>query len=822
MEREEETKPSQARDASGLLVGPYLLLHELARGEHTTVHLARKQGSLGFQRLFTLKRLREGVSAHPEYVSMLVDEAHLTAGLHHANLLGVLDVGSEGGCYVVSDYVEGASLERLIERAAASTRADPHPGAEGVQLRFVLPLLVDALNGLEAIHSSQGPDDLPLEMVHQAPYARHVLVGLDGVGRLTDFSQARTKHVKPSRERADRLRLSYMAPEQAIAPDRVDLRTDLFIVGISLWEALTGESLFGASSEEQVFQNLLHRRIPRPSEVGRLPPRCFDAVCMRALERDSNARFSSAAEMARELRDIALNQALYATPAEIGQWVKHLLGQELTERRRKLGDMNSLEIALAGVAQAAPSSLGADNRSSRDDEPTAPRFFVGSESAFEGGRPLRPKRVSTLPYGAGPAPVAVEDVELQPTRVRNSLAAAAAPGAAREQPESRPGAYSQVDPSARRERGRSSFDSEVTVAPAVHEAVHEPREREQPDRVGFWEDVETSRYDGLAQGVPSEPASSAKQDAVSRGFKPKRPSEFPRRAPVDAASQVPMPTGAGPTEPPPHRRSAQTVTEVGPAPGLSVRHDSAPPRRRLTMDPGATAPVGPHGSYAVTAPVVTRNGDRWQASREDVRSVLESLPKTYEALLAAEAATQGERPLSAKTSISLAPPNVAEWTLPPSKPDRVRNWGAWIGSCTLAAIILLAVGVRARQWMLEATPSAASAREGSTQAEGTLPEELSPVLPVAPASAIDVREQAEPAGGLKTKTTAKAKAREQEVSASGGSSTPRATQADAPKRVRHTHRNKTDEASEAPVMPTRSGAIKQTQPPAPAIPENPY
>ena len=104
-----------------------------------------------------------------------------------------------------------------------------------------------------------------------------------------------------------------------------------FIVGITLWEALTGERLFAAESDERSFQNLLHRRIPRPSEVGMCPPRGFDAVCMRALERDPEARFGSALEMARELRDVALNQALYALPGEIGAWVKSVMGRELVE-----------------------------------------------------------------------------------------------------------------------------------------------------------------------------------------------------------------------------------------------------------------------------------------------------------------------------------------------------------------------------------------------------------------------------------------------------------------------------------------------------------
>src|SRR5689334_1911351 len=99
MERDEGHRPAQAREPSRELLGPYELLTELARGELTTVHLAKKHGALGFQRLVAVKRLRPQHLAQRACVELLLEEARYTAGLHHANLVGVLDVGSEGGAY---------------------------------------------------------------------------------------------------------------------------------------------------------------------------------------------------------------------------------------------------------------------------------------------------------------------------------------------------------------------------------------------------------------------------------------------------------------------------------------------------------------------------------------------------------------------------------------------------------------------------------------------------------------------------------------------------------------------------------------------------
>ncbi len=713
MEREQEIKPARVREASSELVGSYLLLHEIARGEHTSVHLAKKHGPMGFQRLFALKRLRSGHNTRPEYVAMLLDEAHLTAGLHHANLVGVLDVGSESGCHVISDYVEGENLARLIERAGPALHS-----------RYFLPLFVDTLNGLEAVHTALGADELPLEMVHQAPCARHVLVGVDGIARLTDFSQARAKTLTPSRARTERLRLSHMAPEQAISPESVDARTDLFIVGISLWEALTGEPLFEANSDDFTFQNVLHRRIPRPSEVGRRPPSCFDAVCLRALERDPKARFASAAEMARALRDVALNQALYATPAEIGAWVKSVLGAELRARRRKLGDMDTQQIRLAGVAEngkpqdasterggqaqaasaltlsdwdEAPSASGGISPQTypipRDDEPTSPRFVVEQES----GRAKPRQRTSTLPFGSGLEPVRMPDevgsgartldvLDSEPTRPNVFVPAALA--GRRDVSVVSPGAYSQVNSSRTRNKRAS-------VSPPPPPAWPTPA-----SPFAALDEVQTHRYAEMSSPEPS-------LHGAPLGFKPKRPSQFP--SPLDTAAQ--------------HTAESLGALQTSldwPTPAVEMgavsRADSVP-SRGFVPEESVGAKILPSG--------------------EQVASVLESLPKTFEALRAEEAVREAKRlvtsdatRLATSDMTSLAPPNVAEWTLPPSEP-RPRNVGAWVGSGLLAAVILLAMGVGARQWMLDGAQTAASTREapGEPVQRDALPEELSEAAP---------------------------------------------------------------------------------------------
>jgi len=319
-------------------IGPYSLIAQIASGDFTTVHLAQRQGTLGYQRLTAIKRLRPELCRQPEWTQLLLDEARLSAGVRHGNIVDIIDVGTDpnSGVYLVMGYVEGADLEVLIARAGK----ERHP-------RYLVPPIVDALNGLGAVHTALDELGESLSMVHQAPRARHILIGIDGTARITDFSQVSARGLIPSTLRGKRLAAGYMAPEQVSVSEPVSARTDLFIVGITLWETLTGERLFGAENPALARRGILERHIPRPSEVGLRPPACFDAICMKALQRNPEQRYQSAHEMARELREAAVSESLYASSSELGQWVRGLASRALVERRRAIGaEEPSQEISL--------------------------------------------------------------------------------------------------------------------------------------------------------------------------------------------------------------------------------------------------------------------------------------------------------------------------------------------------------------------------------------------------------------------------------------------------------------------------------------------
>jgi serine/threonine protein kinase len=747
-----QDKPASPRE-SNELVGPYVLLAEIGRGELTTVYLAKKHGVLGFQRLYALKRLKPALGLNADSVELLLDEARLVSGIHHANVAGVLDIGTDAGNYVVMDYVEGENLEVLLARAGTAR----HP-------RFIVPAFVDALNGLHALHTATDADGEPFAIVHQAPRARHIVVGVDGTSRIVDFSQVRGRHVRPTRSRSDRIKVAYMAPEQALHPDGVDLRSDLFIAGVTLWEALTGERLFASDTDEQTFQNMLHRRIPRPSDVGLRPPRCFDAICMRALERDPKSRYPSAQEMARDLHDTAINQALYATASEVGQWVRQLAGADLRTLRKLAGQDPqsssgiSLETPVAGVdlsglhRQQGGSGLArlsdglvalprpGEAAPQLDANPYATgRIYGGSEPravlevlpeadrtpavGFRRDRPLPREEEDDDPTGPRPLPGAATGRPVFDERARAATVPLAAPAVAMASPlaasggavaradadndETNPAVFVPARPGARRDLNgvspgsysqvNSARRQTSTRAPNTELEIPSAKLREAKERPAF-EEADTTVRPQLAPG-PDDKPSAAKPRAETKSY---------------AAARFNGAEGANASA---GERLRGGVTEHPPQ--YVQRRDSSPTRMEI--------PVGPVGS-----PHRPFTPERLPASAP---RALRSANHPFD-MPVAEGAHDGLQ--AGVLPDSLTPPASASRTAPPDLPMAARPSALWLVSGVLAAIILLALGVGLKQWVAggpSAPVSHAASGRPSTPYEATLRAEPAPAAPAAPVEA---------------------------------------------------------------------------------------
>ena len=211
------------------------LIAELAAGGMATVYLARLSGAGGFQRFVAIKRLHPHLANDQEFVQMFLDEARLAARLHHPNVVPILEIGeSPQGYYLVMEYVEGDTLARLLARAAGQGQRLPTP--------IALRILIDSMAGLHGAHELRDDRGSLLGLVHRDVSPQNVLVGIDGVSRITDFGVARAaSRISATRVGQLKGKLAYMAPEQATGAD-IDRRADVFSAGVMIWETLASFS----------------------------------------------------------------------------------------------------------------------------------------------------------------------------------------------------------------------------------------------------------------------------------------------------------------------------------------------------------------------------------------------------------------------------------------------------------------------------------------------------------------------------------------------------------------------------------------------------
>jgi serine/threonine-protein kinase len=323
----------EAAGAAGLtgasapaVVGRYEVLLRIARGGMGTVYLARVTGEGGFRRLFALKVVRDHLSQNDEYVRMLLQEARIASRLHHPNVVGIVDIGTLANQhYLVMDYVEGCTFSELL-KVHRRTRP-PH---------LVVPILIDALMGLHAAHTLVDDDGSSLTLVHCDFSPQNMLVGTNGICRITDFGISKATNVINERPSITRGKPAYVSPEQVLGRP-LDHRSDIFSAGVVLWNALTGEQLFSGDSPESTLQAVLQRPIPAPSTAGLRPPSCFDRVCMRALERDPAKRYQTAEQMLIDLRRVAIAEDFLAPSSDVGRWVSDTFGRQLELRRQAAG-----------------------------------------------------------------------------------------------------------------------------------------------------------------------------------------------------------------------------------------------------------------------------------------------------------------------------------------------------------------------------------------------------------------------------------------------------------------------------------------------------
>jgi serine/threonine-protein kinase len=356
--------------------GRYRLLAEIGRGGMATVYLAVLRGPEDFQKFFVVKRMKSDLVRDPLFMRMFVEEARLAARLNHPNIVTTFEVGQDDDTqYIVMEYLEGATLYALLGRTG-------YRGAFTFAMQ--VRVLQEVVAGLRHAYDAKGFDGTPLRIVHRDMSPHNVIVTRDGHVKILDFGIAKAAdssiHTTTGVVKG---KATYMAPEQA-AGIAVDGRSDLFAVGVMLWEAIAGRRLYGGLSNIGVLTHLLSRKpYEAPGAVEHGYPALADEIAMRALAWDPAERFQSAGELHAALG--ALLHELGGPPSldEIGATVTAIFSDDHSQLRRLV----ELELARPEPATTdeiptvRPPKPRADASGSADGLDThATHDLVGSES----------------------------------------------------------------------------------------------------------------------------------------------------------------------------------------------------------------------------------------------------------------------------------------------------------------------------------------------------------------------------------------------------------------------------------------------------------
>ncbi len=291
--------------------GRYQLLKKLATGGMAQIYLARQLGVQGFEKLLVVKRILPHLAENEDFITMFLDEARIAARLNHPNVVQIFDLGQQDDTfYIAMEYIHGEDVRKVWKQAERQGTAIPIP--------LICRIIIESCSGLDYAHKKPDPAGRPLNIVHRDISPQNILVSFEGGVKVVDFGIAKAAdQATVTKSGVLKGKYSYMSPEQAQGKP-VDARTDVFALGVVLYELLTGARLFKRANDIQTLNAVTECQVEPPSHIDARLPKDLDAIVMRALARDPAARFPTARDMA-----LAIESALdVAAPAEVGEWVQ--------------------------------------------------------------------------------------------------------------------------------------------------------------------------------------------------------------------------------------------------------------------------------------------------------------------------------------------------------------------------------------------------------------------------------------------------------------------------------------------------------------------
>lgn len=334
-------------------LGKYDIVMQIGQGGMATLFLARIRGPEGFQKLVALKQIHRQLVADEKFVRMFLDEARIAALIDHPNVATIFDLGEAKGChYMAMEYIHGQSLMDILK---AATRLPGH-----LKWSHAAWIIAEAARGLHAAHELHNADGKPLQVVHRDISPHNVLVSYDGHVKLVDFGIAyAAERLEQTSTGSLKGKAAYMSPEQT-AGKKLTRASDIFSLGIVLFEATCMKRLFRESTEAATLLKAQKAVVPKPRSINPDLPVELEQIILKALARDKDKRFATAMEMSKQLSQILLSKGEVVGPDTVASLMdfffhdrKKIKEREIHLALKKRGRPTDQAIAMVGNSSTA-------------------------------------------------------------------------------------------------------------------------------------------------------------------------------------------------------------------------------------------------------------------------------------------------------------------------------------------------------------------------------------------------------------------------------------------------------------------------------------
>jgi serine/threonine protein kinase len=330
--------------------GKYQLIKKLATGGMAEVFLAKQaMGNSGDNRHVVVKRILPHLAEDPEFIQMFQNEARVAAKFSHPNIAQIYDYGEENGTYYIAmEFIHGEDLGRLMRKAWSTGQWIARP--------LAIRIVASACEGLYYAHTRKDEEGRALKVVHRDISPQNILISFDGSVKLVDFGIAKAAdQASMTKSGAIKGKFAYMAPEQA-AGKPLDARTDVFAIGLVLYELLTGVRPLKRDSELATLQAALECAIDAPSVVAEVPSE-LDDVVMRALAKAPDDRYKDARAFQMALEEFLISQRMVASSVQVSELMETLFADRRAEEN-KLGAPNPSSAESMSAPPAVPEPPG--------------------------------------------------------------------------------------------------------------------------------------------------------------------------------------------------------------------------------------------------------------------------------------------------------------------------------------------------------------------------------------------------------------------------------------------------------------------------------